>query len=173
MKNNILIKKTIVVVCIVVSIIFFNACGIYSFTGASVSPEVETFTVETFEDNLLENPNLRQLLTDELINKLTSNTNLSPVRLDGDLKFEGKITRYQITPVTATTTSSAAESRLTIEISIKFTNEVETDKSFDQRFSDFQDFDQSVNFVDVEANLVSEINERLIDKIFNKALVNW
>ena len=173
MRRNTSLKKIIIVFCIFASTIIINGCGIYSFTGASVSPEVETFTVETFEDNLLENPNLRQLLTDELVNKLTSNTNLSPVRLDGDLKFEGKITRYQITPVTTTTASSAAESRLTIEIAVKFTNEVETDKSFEQRFSDFEDFDQSINFADVEVNLVNEINERLIDKIFNKALVNW
>lgn len=150
-----------------------NSCGIYSFTGASVSPEVETFSVQAFEDNLLENPNLRQLLSDELIDKLSSNTNLSPVRFDGDLKFEGKVTRYNISPVTTTTTSSAAESRLTIEISVKFTNEVETDKSFEQKFSDFADFDQTADFTSVEANLVNEINERIIDKIFNKALVNW
>lgn len=170
MKN----KSSINIYIGIVLIAFLcNGCGIYSFTGASVSPDVETFSVKTFEDNLLENPNLRQLLTDELINKLTSNTNLSPVRLDGDLKFEGKITRYQVSPVTATTASSAAESRLTIEISVKFVNEVETDKSFEQRFSDFEDFGQEVNFTTVEGNLVNEINERLIDKIFNKALVNW
>jgi len=173
LKNNILIKKIIVIVCTATTLILNNGCGIYSFTGASVSPDVETFTVKTFEDDLLENPNLRQLLTDGLIAKLTSNTNLSPVRLDGDLNFEGKITRYQITPVTTTTTSSAAESRLTIEISVKFTNEAEEDKSFEQRFSDFQDFDQNADFTSAEAGLVDEINERLIDKIFNKALVNW
>lgn len=168
MKNSIL--KLISLTTIVV---FFGGCGIYSFTGASVSPDVETFSVKTFEDNLLENPNLRQLLTDGLVEKLTSSTNLSPVSLDGDLKFEGKITKYQIAPVTNTTASSAAESRLTIEISVKFVNEMEEDKNFDQRFSAFEDFDQLVDFTAVEANLVEEINKQLIDKIFTKALVNW
>ena len=173
MKNNSAIKIILVIACLTIGVLLNSGCGIYSFTGASVSADVATFSVSTFEDNLLTNPNLSQLLTDELINELTANTNLSPVRLDGDLKFEGKITRYQITPVTTTTASSAAQSRLTIEVAVKFVNETETDKNFEQRFSDFEDFDQSINFSTVEASLVSEINERIINKIFNKALVNW
>jgi len=149
------------------------SCGIYSFTGASVSPEVETFSVATFEDNLLENPNLRQILTEDLIDRLSSSTNLSPVSFDGDIQFEGQVTRYSVRPVANTTASTASESELVIDVKIKFTNEAEPDKSFESQFSDFARFDMSQNFNDVESVLVEEINERLIDKIFNKALVNW
>jgi len=150
-----------------------SSCGVYSFTGASVSPDAETFSVLTFEDNLLENPNLKQLLTEALIDKLSSSTNLSPVTFDGDIQFEGEVTRYSVRPVTNTTASTASESELVIEVKIKFTNEAEPDKSFETQFSHFARFGMSLNFNEVESGLVEEINENLIDQIFNKALVNW
>jgi len=151
----------------------YSSCGVYSFTGASVSPDVETFSVQPFEDNLLENPNLKQLLTEALIDKLSASTNLSPVTFDGDIQFEGEITRYAVRPVTNTSASTASESELVIDVKMKFTNEAEPDKSFETQFSDFARFNMSQNFSDVESVLVEEINERLIDRIFNKSLVNW
>lgn len=165
--------KLLINILIFACMLLQSSCGIYSFTGASVSPDVETYSVQTFEDNLLENPNLKQLLTEALIDKLSSSTNLSPVTFDGDIQFEGEVTRYSVRPVTNTTASTASESELVIEIKMKFTNEAEPDKSFETQFSDFARFNMSQNFSDVEAVLVEEINERLIDKIFNKSLVNW
>ncbi len=156
-----------------VLMLLLSSCGIYSFTGASVSPEVKTFSVQTFEDNLLENPNLRQLLTEALVDRISSSINLSPVALDGDIKFTGEVTRYSVRPVANTSASMASESELVIDIKVTFTNEIEPDKSFESQFSDFARFDMSINFIEAEAGLVEEINERLIDKIFNKALVNW
>ena len=153
--------------------LMLSSCGIYSFTGADVSPDVKTFSVQPFEDNLLENPNLKQLLTEALIDRISSSINLSPVAFDGDIKFSGEVTRYSVRPVTNTSASTASESELVIDLKVKFTNEAEPDKSFESQFSDFARFDMSLNFSDVESGLVEEINERLIDKIFNKSLVNW
>jgi hypothetical protein len=45
--------------------------------------------------------------------------------------------------------------------------------SFEQTFSNFQDFDATVNFSDVENDLVEEISSMLIQSIFNKAAINW
>jgi len=167
------VDKLLINILIFACMLVHSRCGIYSFTGASVSPDVETYSVQPFEDNLLENPNLKQLLTEALIDKLSASTNLSPVTFDGDIQFEGEITRYSVRPVTNTTASIASESELTIEVKVKFTNEAEPDKSFETQFSDFARFDMSQNFNDVESVLVEEINERIIDKIFNKSLVNW
>jgi len=167
------VDKLLINILIFVCMLAHTSCGIYSFTGASVSPEVETYSVQPFEDNLLENPNLKQLLTEALIDKLSSSTNLSPVTFDGDIQFEGEITRYSVRPVTNTTASTASQSELVIDIKMKFTNNAEPDKSFETQFSDFARFNMSENFSDAESILVEEINERLIDKIFNKSLVNW
>jgi predicted XRE-type DNA-binding protein len=46
-------------------------------------------------------------------------------------------------------------------------------KDFDSVFSRFADFPATENLVSVESNLIAEINQQLIQDIFNKALINW
>ena len=150
-----------------------SACGVYSFTGASVSPDVKTFCVDLFKDQSLANPNLPQALTDNLRDKLASQTNLSAVSFDGDIKFSGTILSYDVNPVTSTTTDIASDSRLKIVVKVDFENEYEEENNFSQNFSAFADFSRNTNFNTVEQSLVVEINDLLVDEIFNKALVNW
>lgn len=150
-----------------------SACGVYSFTGASVSPDVKTFSIDLFKDQSQANPNLRQELTDKLRDKLASQTSLSPVTSDGDIKFSGSIISYDVSPVTSTTTDIASDSRLKIVVKVDYVNEFEEENSFSQNFSAFADFSRNTNFNSVEQSLVEEINDLLVDEIFNKALVNW
>ena len=57
---------------------------------------------------------------------------------------------------------------------VKFRFDCSDDKiSFEQSFSNFQDFDATLNFSDVENDLVDEISTMLIQSIFNKAAINW
>jgi len=153
--------------------ISLSGCGVYSFTGASVSPDVKTFSIDLFKDQSQANPNLRQELTDKLRDKLATQTSLSAVSSDGDIKFSGTVLSYDVNPVTSTTTDIAADSRLKIVVKVDFANEFEEENNFSQNFSAFADFSRNTNFNSVEQSLVEEINELLVDEIFNKALVNW
>jgi hypothetical protein len=45
--------------------------------------------------------------------------------------------------------------------------------SFEQSFSNFQDFDATKDFNTVEKELAEEISDMLIQSIFNKAAINW
>ncbi|MEZ5197596.1 MAG: LptE family protein [Bacteroidales bacterium] len=83
------------------SLILLGGCSMnYSFTGASISPEVKTINIKYFPNNAsLVEPTLSQKLTDALRDKFASETNLIIVNEGGDLILEGSITQYRTTPV--------------------------------------------------------------------------
>ncbi|MBE0641602.1 MAG: hypothetical protein IH599_06160, partial [Bacteroidales bacterium] len=63
-----------------------SSCGVYSFTGASISPEVKTISIINFPNNApLVQPTLSLELTNALKDKFSSQTNLTLVQRDGDL----------------------------------------------------------------------------------------
>lgn len=45
--------------------------------------------------------------------------------------------------------------------------------NFSQTFSRFRDYDSSLSLNDVEEALMKQINEELVEDVFNKAFVNW
>ena len=156
-----------------VGLLTSSSCWWYSFNGASIPPEVETYTVKRFEDNILVNPNLSQELTQALIEKLASETNLSPVSQDGDVVFSGVITGYNVRSVASSGGDIAAQDELRITVNVNFENQVLDDQNWEQSFNALSNFDRNVNFNSVETTLVEEINEQLVNDIFNRAFVNW
>ena len=151
------------------------ACKIsYSFSGASISPQVKTLSVQRFYNraaNVM--PGLDQSLTDAIIDKCRSQTNLTIVSELGDVDFEGEITDYKTQPVTVAADSYAQTNRFTISVKVKFTNTVEPNLSYDQTFSRYMDYDANLDLSAVEQDLSSKIIEMIVEDIFNRAFVNW
>ena len=161
---------------LVVFLIFIAAaCKIsYSFSGASISPQIKTLSVQRFYNraaNVI--PGLDQTLTDALIDKCRSQTNLRIVSELGDVDFEGEITDYKTQPVTVGANAYAETNRFTITVRVKFTNTVEPNLSYDQSFSRYEDYGSNINLSAVEQKMVESILEALVEDIFNKAFVNW
>ncbi len=154
--------------------VLVSSCGFYSFTGASISPDVKTVAVKYFPNKAsLVNPTLSDVFTDKLRDKFVSQTSLDLVSGAGDLTFEGEIVKYFTKPMAIQSDQSAALNRLTIGIKVKFTNLQDPDKSFDQTFEHFSEYDATSSLSDVEDALIEEIVEVLVDNVFNKAVVNW
>lgn len=146
----------------------------YSFTGASISPDVKTLSVQYFQNRAsLVQPGLSQMLTDALIDKCRSQTKLSLINGFGDVDFEGEITDYNIRPLTVGADSRAAMNRFTITIKVKFTNSVEPKYSFEKTFSRYEDYDSRLNLSDIENEYSKKIVELLVEDVFNAAFVNW
>ena len=159
---------------LLLAIVAFQSCGFYSFSGTSIPQEVKTFSVSYFENNApINSPLLSQTITEGLKQKFISETNLSIEEQNGDFDFSGEITSFTVTPVSAQSTDNAQLNRLTIQVSVKLVCDSDDKISFEQTFSNFQDFDETVNFSDVENDLVEEISSMLIQSIFNKAAINW
>ena len=145
----------------------------YSFTGASISPDVKTYTIYDFVDRVRQNPTLSDYVTEQLKDKFTRQTSLSYANDGGDLEFEGTITGYDVKPISVQSGDVAAQNRLTVKISVKFTNNKDHDQDFDSEFSAYADFDSDNNLADVEDDLVQEITKQIISDIFNKSVANW
>jgi hypothetical protein len=151
-----------------------SGCGVYSFTGASISPDVKTINIAVFQNRApLVQPALSQQFTDKLKEKFISQTSLQLVDGDADLSLEGYVSDYRTSPVAIQGTETAALNRLTITIQVKFTNEKDAKMNFDAAFSRYADYDSQRNLNEVELTLMEEINRQLVDDIFNRAVSNW
>lgn len=155
-------------------LLFSNAsCGFYSFTGASISPDVETVSIGNF-------PNvsgggtsgLSQSFTEALKDKFVSETDLALVKRNGDIDFQGSIVNWRIESQASTEDQSTAENRLTITVKVTYTDNIE-DKTWNKTFSNFANYKSTQNLSSIEDQLISEINDQLVTDIFNAALVNW
>lgn len=152
----------------------FSGCGVYSFTGASISPEVKSVSVDFFPSYAALAPaNVPQSFTESLRELFVSRTNLDLFTKNGDIQFEGYISDYKTRPVAIQGNETAAQNRLTITVSVTYTNTKDGEKSFEKTFTRFADFEATQNLTDVEQTLIEEINEQLILDIFNEAVVNW
>ena len=153
----------------------FSSCKVgYSFSGASISPEVKTFTVKFFTKTASLGPaSLSQTFTEKLKDKFISQTNLGLVDKNGDLTFEGAITNYYVSPISIQTNEIAASNRLTITVNVKFTNLKDEKQNFESSFSRYADYESTKNLAVIEDQLITEINDQLVDDIFNKAVINW
>lgn len=168
-------RKTFNIILLLSAITFlFNGCGIYSFTGASIPPEAKTVSIKYFPNNAsMVEPTLSQSFTDALKDKFVSQTTLVLVPKNGDLRLEGQITSYATKPVAITGDQTAALNRLTITIKVKFENMFDDTKNFESTFSRYEDYPSNKDLSAVQENLIIQINEMLIDDIFNKSVVNW
>jgi len=161
-------------IVVVTAVIGLSGCGIYSFTGASISPDVKTISVKYFPNNaLLVQPTLSNIFTETLRDKFTNQTNLKLVNSGGDLSIEGEITGYAAEPVAIQGNQQAALQRLKITINVRFTNKKDEKQNFETTFSRYEDYDASKRLSEVESGLIETITDALAQEIFNKAVVNW
>ncbi len=159
----------------IIILLFSGGCKVnYSFTGASIPPEVKTINIKYFPNNAsLVVPTLSQQLTDALRDKFTSETNLTLVNQGGDLILEGSIINYQTQPVAIQGDDQAALNRLTITVDVTYTNTFDEKMSFDSKFTRYTDYSSSQALTSVQDALIEEINTMLVEDIFNKAVINW
>ncbi len=151
-----------------------HGCGIYSFSGASIPPEAKTVSVLYFPNQApLINPLLSDQFTSALRDAMMNQTSLDMVESGGDLAFEGEIVDYRTTPVAITSDQTAALNRLTITVNVRFVNTFDESKSFETKFSHYEDYPSEQELTSVQESLTSVIVEALVEDIFNKALVNW
>jgi hypothetical protein len=160
---------------VIVYCLLSSGCKVnYGFTGASVSPDIKTFSVKYFPNNApVVNPSLSQFFAEKLKDKVISQASLSHSDRQADLIFEGSITGYSIQPISIQTNETAAFNRLTITVNVKFTHTKDEKQNFETSFSRYADYDSQKNFATVEQELVSAITEQLVDDIFNRVFINW
>jgi len=151
-----------------------SGCSVYNFTGTG-KIDAKTFQVNFFQNNAdLIEPGIDRTFTLTLQDLIMNQTNLNLVSNGGDLVYEGEITDYRITPMTATADQQAAQNRLSIRVNVRFMNKRKETDDFEKSFEFYYDFpgrDLPTGSVLNEA--IRVIFERITQDIFNQSLAKW
>lgn len=151
-----------------------NGCGLYSFSGSSIPKSAQTIYIKEIQNNaLLSNPELAQLITEGLNNYILKETQLKTSEKNPDLLFEGKVTKYTITPISINSQDNASQNRLIIEVEMSYENKKDSLNNFTKKFSNYIDFNSSENFLDIENELNKLIVDKLVEDIFYASFSNW
>lgn len=162
---------------IVAIIVISQACTIsYKFNGSALDYNIyKTISIANFPIRAaLVYPPLQQTFENKLLNMITKQTRLQTIdSSNSDLRMEGEITGYSLSPQAVTENAYASQTRLTITVRVKFTNSKEPSQDIDQSFSAYKDFSSAELLTDVQDDLCNRISDELVDLIFNATLGNW
>jgi len=167
-------KKLIYISLFLISSFSLISCGIYSFTGGNTG-KAKTIQIDYFPNQAsLVEPIVSQKFTQDLQDLFLRQTNLTLVKNNGDLHFEGEITGYRITPMSATANQTAAQNRLTVTVNVRYTNRFEEKDNFEKQFSHFTDYgaDQLLTGSLLEDKL-NIIFEKILQDIFSASVAKW
>lgn len=155
-------------------IIFLTSCKYYNFTGTG-KIDAETVQVNFFQNyaELIE-PGLDRDFTIALQDLLQNQTSLNLISNNGDLVYEGEITDFRISPMTATADQRAAQNRVSMSVNVRFINKKKEADNFERRFSHFYDYPADQQLIGgLLRTAQDEMFERILQDIFNASLAKW
>lgn len=168
-------RKIIFILAVIISL---NGCA-YKFNGASTTG-LKTVNISLFENNApLVIPTLSNDFTESLKSLIRNQTKLTITQQqETDASFSGRITDYNIKPISIqdNTRPVAGANRLTITVSVKYTNNIKDHEkeSFEESFTAFTDFTLAGQSLQaIQDKLIKEVNVKLTENIFNRAFGQW
>ena len=173
--------KKIKIFYLIISITI-SSCGIYSFTGASISPDVKTISFQNFYNNSPLGPsNMSVLFTEMIKDYFERNTSLTLVDEDGDLEIDGTIEDFSLSPVAPTADGGRNSqyftglTRLTVRVNATYLNNTDDQFNYENKsFSFYKDFNQNTEELSSnEQEFLEEIFDQIILDIFNASVANW
>lgn len=152
------------------------ACSIsYKFTGASIDYNLtKTLQVSHFVNQApLVYPPLESQFNEALKDMFTRNTRLQFVEQNGDMEIEGEIVGYELTPLAVAEDQFASETRLTMNVRMRFRNNKVPGQDKEETISANRTFSSNINLTDVQDQLIKELTDEIVDQIFNSTMANW
>lgn len=148
----------------------------YTLNGAAIDYSV--YRSISFSDfpirAALVYPPLQQLFENKMIDMVTQQTRLRVLdNPNTDLRMEGEISGYSLSPQAVGEDAYASKTRLTITVRIRYIDNKNPNLSKDQSFSAYRDFSSSEMLSDVQDDLCNQICNDLTDLIFNATLGDW
>lgn len=172
MKLNMARKLILVMLVMLVA----QGCISYKFNGASIDyNKYKTVSFANFPIRAaLVYPPLQQVFQNKLQDVVTQQTRLQQVdNPNSNLRFEGEITNYSLSPQAVGDNAYATRTRLTISVRVHYIDNINEALSNDINVSAYRDFDANQLLIDVQDQLCEEISAELVDLIFNQTLGNW
>ena len=156
--------------------LLLSGCSIsYKFNGANINYQTtHSISIADFPNNAaMVNPTLSTNLSETIRDTFQRQTRLQILRKGGDLELEGEIVGYDLSQGAVGADSYASESKLTIRVTVHFTNNVYPEESFDKTYSAYQTFDSSRMLTEVQDELCSAIITEIADNIYNDTVAKW
>ncbi len=158
-------------------LVFSSSCKVkYNFSGGRKFDDSVTVSVMTFTNTApLTKATFPQSFSESMRDAIQRQTRLKTISKNGDLNFEGTIVGYTVVPVSINGggTNQASLNRLTVTVSVKYTDAVEEQYSFESSFSRYSDFSSSQNLNSVEDQLLKDISDQLVQDIMNRSINAW
>jgi hypothetical protein len=155
----------------------FVVTGCYKFTGISIDPRVNTFFVNTFENQAANAPpTLAVDFTERLKDKVRTETRLKLINGEPDVLFSGSISDFRVVPVAPKPGETVSLNRLELRIKVKYTNNIDAKKGWAESgrdFSFFQEFSADQDLQSIQGTLIDAIIKQLLEDIFNAAFNDW
>lgn len=152
------------------------SCSIsYKFNGANINYQTtHSISIADFPNNApMVNPSLSPLLSETVRDQYSRQTRLTVLSKGGDLELEGEIVGYDITQGAISKDGFASETKLTIRVTVHFTNNIYPEESFDKTYSAYQTFDSSQLLSDVQDQLCQIIVTEIAESIYNDTVAKW
>ncbi|MDR3651926.1 MAG: LptE family protein [Paludibacter sp.] len=166
--------RTIAFIAIV--LLSVASCSIsYKFNGSSIDyTKIRSISIFDFPNTAeLVYPPLSQEFSESLRDSYGKSTRLQILKKGGDLHLEGEIVGYQLIPLAISANSIASQTKLTLTIKVRFSNNKNPEDDFEKTYSGFQTFDSSKMLTDVQDALVKTIISDIVDQIYNDTVAKW
>lgn len=162
-----------------IAAVLLASCGVYTFKDISIDySKIKTVKIGFLENRAsYKNPQLSSRLTDQLQQKISSQTKLTRTNNDdANLQISGYISSYSISTAGISSQpgsrQQAATNRLTVGVHINVLNNVEN-KTDQYDVSRAFDFSAGLTLQQAESQLLDDIIKNVTDEIFNKIFSNW
>ena len=166
-----ILSSFVLVSCVLV------ACTVsYKFNGSSINyDKVKTISFENFPNRsaaFVWGP-MESMFNVALQDKFMQQTRLKQVRQGGDLELSGEITNYDAynKGIGSDGYSTMAELRMTVNV--RFVNNTNHTEDFEQQFSASREYNASQQLSAVQEEYVSQMNDEIVEQIFNATVANW
>ena len=162
--------------CCTLLLVVVAACSVsYKFNGASID-YTKTKTIQIndlpISATYVWGP-MNDMFNNRLKDVYASQTRLTQVKRNGDLKVEGEITQYQQRNKSVSADGYSAQTELSMTVNVRFTNNVKHDEDFERTFTATASYETTQSLASVQEELVTQMCKDICDQIFNATVANW
>lgn len=162
--------------CCTLLLVVVAACSVsYKFNGASIDyTKTKTIQINDFpiRATYVWGP-MQAMFNNRLKDVYATQTRLTQVKRNGDLKVEGEITQYQQRNKSVSADGYSAQTELSMTVNVRFTNNVKHDEDFERTFTATASYETTQSLASVQEELVTQMCKDICDQIFNATVANW
>jgi len=166
--------KLILIICL--SSFLLSSCKIsFKFNGSNLDyTKTKTISIADFPNKAeLVYPPFSQQFSEALKDVYIKQTRLQLLKKAGDLNLEGEIVGYQLTPMAIGADSYSSQTKLTVTIKVRFSNNKTPQDDFDRTYTTFRTFDSSRMLTTVQDELLKVMIAEIVDNIYNDTVAKW